>query len=91
MLENVTVLYIEDDSDIAEESAFLLKKRVGAVHIAKNGKQGLALFSELNPDIVITDLQGPKLNGLDIIKQIREANSDIPVIITSAFNDSEMF
>lgn len=90
MLKNVTVLYIEGDSDIAEESSVLLKKRVAAVHIAKDGEQGLALFNELNPDIIITDFQIPKLNGLAMIKQIREANSDIPVIITSAFNDSEM-
>lgn len=90
MLKNVTVLYIEDDSDIAEQSAALLKKRVAALHIAKDGEQGLALFNEFNPDIIITDFQIPKLNGLAMIKKIREANSDIPVIITSPFNDSEM-
>ncbi len=89
MLDKITVLYIEDDIDILEEIAFFLEKKVSTLHVASNGEEGLSMFREFTPDIIITDIQMPKMNGLDMIAVIREENSEVPIIITSAFNESE--
>ena len=88
MINNISILYVEDDLDISEEISYFLKSQVSTFYLATNGEEGLALFKEFSPDIIITDIQMPKMNGLDMIEKIREENSDIPIIITSAFNES---
>lgn len=90
MLSKQKVLYVEDDIGIADEVSFFLSKRVDTLYLAVNGEDGVAKFKEFKPDLIITDIQMPKLNGLDMIKQIREQDSEIPIIVTSAFNESEM-
>ena len=47
------------------------------------------LYNEHRPDIVITDVKMPKLNGLELIKRIRKENHDIPIIVTSAYTDKD--
>jgi len=89
MLEDITLLYVEDDSDIAEEIAFFLKKRVKKLLLAKDGKEGLDLFFRHCIDIVITDIQMPGMNGLEMSQKIRENNNDVPIIVTSAYNDTD--
>ena len=89
MRNNISILYVEDDKDIAEEVAYFLEKKVFKFHMAQNGEEGLEIFKEFSPDIIITDIQMPKMDGLDMIKAIREVNSEIPIIIISAFNDSD--
>ena len=89
MLHNISVLYIEDDLDIADEVIFFLEKKVSFIHHISNGEEGLKCFKEHAPDIIITDIQMPKMNGLDMITLIRKENSQIPIIITSAFNETE--
>ena len=87
--KHISVLYIEDELDIQEEFADILSIYVDEIHIASNGKEGLAKLYDSHPDIIITDIQMPVMNGLEMIKHIRKDNQDIPIIITSAFNDTD--
>jgi len=87
MLSDIRLLYVEDDEDIAEEVSFFLKRRVKELHVAKDGQEGMELFVKYRPDVVVTDIQMPKMNGLEMIAKIREINTEVPVIITSAYND----
>lgn len=89
-MNNATILYVEDDLDIAEEVLFFLKKKIKTVYVAHNGEEGLAMFKMYKPTLVITDIQMPKLNGLEMIKLIREKSSEVPIIVISAFNEPEM-
>ena len=89
-MNNTTILYVEDDFDILEEVVFFLKKKFGTIFTAKNGEEGLSMFKKHNPTMVITDIQMPKLNGLDMVELIRNQNSEVPIIITSAFNETQM-
>ena len=89
ILKNFTVLYVEDNLDIAEEIAFFLRRHVKELYIAYDGEAGLALFHAHTPDLIVTDIQMPRLNGLDMIQAIRDINQDIPIIITTAFNESD--
>ncbi|AXH14177.1 regulator [Malaciobacter mytili LMG 24559] len=86
-LLKIKVLYVEDDKNTREEIKYFLEKRVEKLYLAENGEEGFNLYKEVNPDIIITDLQMPKLSGIEMSKLIRKENSNIPIIITTAFND----
>jgi diguanylate cyclase (GGDEF)-like protein/PAS domain S-box-containing protein len=88
MLKNFTVIYVEDEADIAEEISYFLSPKVKELHIATNGEEGLKLFKELEANLIITDIQMPIMNGLKMLEKIRELNTAIPVVITSAYNDN---
>lgn len=89
LLSNITILYVEDEDMIREEVTYFFSKYVKNFHTAKDGEEGLALFKKINPDIIITDIQMPKMNGLDMIKEINRKN--IPIIITTAYSDIDYF
>eukprot|EP01029_Cantina_marsupialis_P032403 TRINITY_DN98675_c0_g1_i1.p1 TRINITY_DN98675_c0_g1~~TRINITY_DN98675_c0_g1_i1.p1 ORF type:complete len:428 (-),score=37.44 TRINITY_DN98675_c0_g1_i1:43-1326(-) len=89
LLANTSVLYVEDEELIRDEMHYFLCKYLKNIYVAKNGQEGLDLFNEVNPDIIITDLQMPVMNGLEMLKLID--NKNIPVIITTAFSDIEYF
>ena len=89
LLKNIKILYVEDEKNISEQVKYFFDRYVKEFHIANNGEEGLELFDKVNPDVVITDIQMPKMNGLDMIKQLRR--KDVPVIITTAYSDAEYF
>ncbi|KAB7887896.1 diguanylate cyclase [Poseidonibacter ostreae] len=89
LLSNVTILYVEDEKMISEEVSFFFKKYVKKFYIANNGEEGLELFKEVKPDILITDIQMPKMNGLEMIKEI--GHTSVPIIITTAYSDIDYF
>jgi diguanylate cyclase (GGDEF)-like protein/PAS domain S-box-containing protein len=89
LLSNITILYVEDEQMISEEVCFFFSKYVKEFYVANNGEEGLELFKELQPDILITDIQMPKMNGLDMIKEI--GHTTTPIIITTAYSDIEYF
>jgi YesN/AraC family two-component response regulator len=89
-LKEMKILYMEDDPITAEELGQFLKRRAGRVYIANNGVEGLKLFHEHNPDIIIADLFLPIMGGVEMVKTIREEGFQTPVIITSAVSDSNV-
>ena len=87
VLASFRVLYVEDNRDISEEVLFFLEPWVKELYNAANGVEGLEIFERERPDVIVTDIQMPKMNGLEMIRKIRESDSDIPIIITTAFNE----
>ncbi len=88
-LKKMVVLYVEDEDSIRESLSLLIQRHVKTIHLAKDGLEGLELFKEVNPDIVITDIQMPKLNGLEMTRKIKEISKDVKILVTTAFGDSE--
>ena len=88
-LKNITVLYVEDDKNTREELEFFLNNRVDKLYVGANGEEGVELFKKYQPDLIISDIQMPVLNGIDMVKKIKEINPNIPVILITAFNDSD--
>jgi two-component system cell cycle response regulator len=86
-LRKISVLYVEDDENIQKVFTNILKRFITKLYIANNGAEGLKKFEELKPDLIITDIQMPKMNGIEMIANIRKENKNIPIIITTAFND----
>lgn len=87
LLRNLKILYVEDECEHREQLYLFLKRRVGKLITAANGEEGLKAFLEHAPDIVITDLKMPEMNGVEMSAQIREYNKFCPIIITTAFSD----
>ncbi len=90
-LKDISVLYVEDEAEIREVLAKILKRRIGTVYTASNGFEGVEKFRELDPDIVITDINMPKMDGLKMIAAIRKIKEDVPVIIITGHNEPDYF
>jgi len=88
-LRNLAILYVEDDAIIQFSVSTLFDKLVGKLHTASDGIEGLAIFKAQRPDIVITDIQIPGLTGLEMVEAIREIDRDVPIIITTAYNETD--
>lgn len=88
-LTSARVLYVEDDMETREELQFLLSHYVAELYTAKNGREGLELYRKHLPDIVVTDIQMPEVNGLSMAADIRAINPEQPIVILSAYNDVE--
>ncbi|MBJ6727910.1 two-component system response regulator [Geomesophilobacter sediminis] len=88
-LKTLTVLYVEDDEDVRRQLEVFLKRRVGKVIPAGNGTQGVAAFRAHQIDLVVTDILMPEMNGLEMVRQIRELDGNVPVIVTTAFEQTE--
>lgn len=89
LLNNLKVLYVEDEDFARNELSLFLKRRVGKLYTAINGEEALKAFLESKPDLVVTDLKMPVKGGLELIEEIRKTGSSCPVIVISALSDSE--
>lgn len=88
--EDKTVLFVDDDELILRLMNRLLKLKFKDVYLAKNGLEGLEKFKELRPDMVISDLIMPRLNGEALSKEIKSISKETPVVIITAFQDEEI-
>ena len=89
-LDQITVLFVDDEDGVRESYDMLLNMWCKKAYSAKNGKEGLELFKEYKPDIVVTDIKMPVMNGLDMIKHIKDIYPDTPTIITTAHQEPEL-
>ena len=89
VLNNMKVLLVEDDKFTLRELERFLKKKVGKLLPASNGIEGLNILNKDEIDIVVTDLRMPIMDGLEMIKKARKNGYDGPVIIISAYSDSD--
>jgi len=87
LLQNLKVLYVEDEEIARKEMSKFLKRRIGQLHVAENGKEGLKAYEEFKPDIIIADLIMPVMGGLEMLQKIRKKDTDCFVMITSALAD----
>ncbi len=89
LLKDKTILYIEDDIEILRNMASLFNEFFSKVYLAENGEKGHQLFLEKEIDVLIIDIEMPKMNGIELLKIIRQTNKDIPVIIISAYTNQD--
>ncbi|MGB5918711.1 response regulator transcription factor [Arcobacter sp. F2176] len=84
-LKNIKILYIDDEQFIREDAVEYLSFYCDNVYEASDGLDGLEKYKELKPDIIITDIKMPKLNGIEMIKEIRKSDKNTKIIIATAF------
>jgi YesN/AraC family two-component response regulator len=85
---DISLLYVEDEPAAREEILIFLQRRAREVFAAANGREGLELFREKRPDVVVTDIRMPVLDGLEMSKQIRVIDRDAKIVVTSAHGDT---
>jgi PAS domain S-box-containing protein len=87
----LNLLYVEDHKEARDSSLNIFEEFFENIIIATNGEDAIDKFNNNKIDIIITDINMPKLNGLEMIKQIKEIEKSIPILILSAYNDSGYF
>jgi len=85
----MTLLYIEDDKDIQEIYLDFIKTYVQTLHLANDGEEGYEAYLLYKPDIILLDINMPKLDGLSLAKKIREYDKKVKIIITTAYAEQE--
>ncbi|MDX4065386.1 response regulator transcription factor [Aliarcobacter skirrowii] len=89
-MKNLKVLIVEDEIDLANLIKSSIKELFFKVVIAKDGLEALKKFDSFKPDIIISDIMMPNLNGLEMSKKIKEKYSETPIVILSAHSHKEM-
>ena len=89
--KNLRLLYVEDDPDTRNMTSMILDMFFDNIVLGVDGQDGLEKFKENDIDLIITDINMPNLNGLEMCKEIREIDEDIPIIVISAHNEYSFF
>jgi PAS domain S-box-containing protein len=89
-MEKTRILYIEDDENQRRTLSSRLRTKGYSVTAAASGQPGLRLFKSRNFDVILCDLNMPKINGLDVLDEIRRKDRDIPFIILSAHGTASL-
>src|SRR5688572_15584352 len=82
--QRANVLVIDDESSILESLRILLRNEGFTPHIAQGGRQGLEQIASLSPDIVLTDVRMPNVDGIEVLSAVRRQDPAIPVILMTA-------
>ena len=82
------ILYVEDDKALLQETSNILEKIFKRVDTARSGAEGLLKFTQNHYDLVITDIEMPDLNGLEMSQKIKEIDSQVPIVVISAYSNS---
>lgn len=83
------LLYVEDNLGLRGKAATLFQKFFCEVYEAADGQEGLDLFTKHKPEFVITDIQMPQMNGIEMATKIKVLNPNTKILITSAYDDKE--
>jgi len=91
LLQKLTILYVEDETTLQEDIYQNISPFVKEVILANDGQNGLQIFKENKNkiDLIICDILMPNINGVEMIDAIRLIDKEIPVIYTTAFNDTK--
>ena len=82
-----TILYIEDDEGVRTVNSRFLYRMFNELYEAKDGEEGYSLYKKYHPDIILTDIKMPKLDGISLAKKIREKDKTTKIIISTAFSE----
>jgi len=95
LTKNLTLLYAEDDTSFLQETKEVFEELFLSVHTASDGEEALQSYIDFKTkndkyyDLVITDINMPKMNGISLIKSIYELNPSQSIIVISAHSESE--
>lgn len=81
------VLVVDDELNSREGLSKILVKEGYIVYTAENGEKALQEAQKFNFDLIITDLRMPEMDGIEVLKKIREKNKDIGVVIVTAYGE----
>ncbi len=91
-LASTTMLYVEDDEHIRKDAVEIFQGLFKEVFVGVDGEEGLELYknNKNKIDLILTDINMPKLSGLEMLASIREIDWEVPVLITTAFKEPDI-
>jgi DNA-binding NtrC family response regulator len=90
MKDKPTILVVDDNQDLLETFAMILKRRGYRVQTAGDGLSAINKFKEQNFDVTLMDIVMPEMNGVDAFKKIKEIQPEAPIILMTAYSDEEL-
>jgi len=86
------VLIVEDSSDLRSLFARVLQRRGFRVYEASNGREALACLLEVKPEVIVTDVMMPEMDGIELIRHLRSrpSTAEIPVVVMTAAESDEV-
>lgn len=84
-----TILYIEDDDGVRTVNSRFLNRMFKQLYEARDGLEGYELYQKHKPDIILTDIKMPRLDGISLAKKIRKNDLKTKIIISTAFSDKD--
>ncbi len=88
-LKHKTALYIEDDEDVLKNISSFMQNYFLDVHSAPNAEDGFELFRCNCVDLLMVDIELPGINGIELIKKVREIDKDVSIVIVSAYTNTD--
>ena len=88
---NIKVMIVEDDEFLLKKITKVLSREIGEVYSFKNPLEALDKIPEIQPDIIVSDINMPEMTGLQMYKKLKELQLNIPIILASAFSEPEYF
>lgn len=88
-MNNLTLLYVEDDMEALDDVVYLLRRYFSDIYTATNGQEALEVYEEKRPDIVLLDINIPKINGLQVASKIKEINENTPILFLTAHSETD--
>jgi PAS domain S-box-containing protein len=89
--QSLTLLYVEDNPEAREMTLILLEDFFDNIVIAVDGEDGIEKFCKNDIDIIITDINMPNMNGLNMVEKIRAINNEVSILVLSAHNEDDFF
>ncbi len=86
-----SILVVEDDAVALDLLAEILRRNQFRVWVASSVDMAIGLLEKTAVDLVLSDLRMPDRDGMDLLRHIRENNSDLPVVLLSAFGDEHLW
>jgi len=86
--KNIHILYVEDNLEISEQFERLFRKVFKNIDVKYDGVEGITAYKEKKYDIVITDIEMPNMNGIEMIKEMKSLNPNQIIVVTSAYNNA---
>ncbi|MCF6309187.1 MAG: response regulator [Sulfurimonas sp.] len=88
--KDIRILYVEDNTDARDTMVVMLKNFFSAITVGVDGEDGLAKFNDSTIDLILTDINMPKMNGIEMINEIRKVSQKIPILILTATNHADI-
>ena len=88
---NLCVMIVEDDEFLLKKIAKVLNREISDIYTFKNPIEAIEKVSDIKPDIIISDINMPEMSGIDMYKELKKINIDVPIILASAFSEPEYF
>jgi DNA-binding response OmpR family regulator len=88
--KDITILFAEDEKRLSKLIKSAIESYFDKFIMASNGEEALKKYHKIKPDIIITDIMMPKINGLEMAKEIKLIDENTPIIILSAYSHTNM-